>query len=131
VQQPGIPTDVADFLARHIRAVEQLEVLLLLHDNPSREWTADQVANHQYSHATSSARQLERLASSQFLAARKDGATAHYRYGPASAADAYCIDRLAATYRERRVAVLTSIASGPLDNVFAFADAFRLRKEDK
>jgi hypothetical protein len=38
---------------------------------------------------------------------------------------------LADTYRERRVAVITVIASKPMENVRAFSDAFRLRKKDK
>jgi hypothetical protein len=35
-------------------------------------------------------------------------------------------------YRERRVAVITLIASKPIENVRAFSDAFRIRrnKED-
>jgi hypothetical protein len=38
------------------------------------------------------------------------------------------VARLADTYRERRVAVVSLIASKPIDNVRAFSDAFRLRK---
>ena len=41
------------------------------------------------------------------------------------------IDTLADTYRERRVAVVTAIASKPMENVRAFSDAFRLRRKEE
>jgi hypothetical protein len=43
---------------------------------------------------------------------------------------AAAVGDLAATYAERRVAVITLIASRPMDNVRAFSDAFRLRKKE-
>ena len=49
--QPGIPDDVAAFLNRNVRSVELLEILLLLHSDPKRDWTADQVCAQQYSNA--------------------------------------------------------------------------------
>ena len=38
------------------------------------------------------------------------------------------VARVADMYRERRVAVISLIATKPLQNVKAFSDAFRLRK---
>jgi hypothetical protein len=40
------------------------------------------------------------------------------------------VARLAGTYRERRVAVITLIVSKPLESVRAFSDAFRIRKKE-
>ena len=37
--------------------------------------------------------------------------------------------RVAEIYRERRVAVITLIASKPIENVRAFSDAFRFRRK--
>ena len=55
-----------------------------------------------------------------------------YPYAPRSDELHGTVLRLAATYRERRVAVVTLIASKPIENVRAFSDAFRIRrrKED-
>src|ERR1051326_5760778 len=38
-----IPSDVKQFIAKHISSVDQLEVLLLLRDHPEREWSAQDV----------------------------------------------------------------------------------------
>src|SRR5690606_42096918 len=54
----GIPDDVVEFLAQSIDSVEQLEVLLLLHQNPATEWTAESVARHLYREPTSVGRRL-------------------------------------------------------------------------
>jgi hypothetical protein len=39
------------------------------------------------------------------------------------------VGRVAERYRERRVAVISLIASKPMENVKAFSDAFLIRKK--
>lgn len=125
----AIPPDVKQFLADHIRSVEQLEILLLLRQQPDRTWPIAELAQAMYGPEDSAARQLGRLVASGLVA--RDGEAATFRYAPLSPNLAATIDRLAHTYSERRVAVLTSLAEGPMENVHAFSAAFRLRKEDR
>lgn len=47
---PNIPPEIDAFLAGHVDTVEQLEVLLLLHQDADRTWTAEDVAKVLYSH---------------------------------------------------------------------------------
>ncbi len=126
----GVPADVRTFLAGHVDSIEQLEILLLLHQNPETEWTAEQTAGALYGNPASAARRLQRLHADGLLV-QGGGDDAAYRYAPRTPALAESVERLAHTYRERRVAVTTLIASRPMDNVRAFSEAFRLgRRED-
>ena len=43
------PEAVRSFILEHINSVEQLEVLLLLKNQPDREWTAEAVSQAVYS----------------------------------------------------------------------------------
>jgi hypothetical protein len=58
VTESGIPRHVEQFIAEHINSVEQLEVLLLLHDRSSEEWTAATVARELHIDPGSAGRRL-------------------------------------------------------------------------
>ena len=120
----NIPDDIHRFLLANIESVEQLEVLLLLWRGADTDWTAEAVARALYSQPSSVARRLATLHHKGLLA-QTDG---RYRYAPKTDALGETVTRLADLYRERRVAVITVIASKPMENVRAFSDAFRLRK---
>ncbi len=123
----GIPEEVRRFVLQCIDSVEQLEVLLLLQGSPGVVWSPEAVATNLYSNPASIARRLTGLHAQGLLAA---DATS-YRYLPKTPELEATVSLLAETYRERRVAVITVIASKPMENVRAFSDAFRLRKKDK
>ncbi len=124
----GIPEEVRRFLLQCIDSVEQLEVLLLLYRTPERVWSPEAVAQALYSNTGSIARRLAGLHVSGLVASAESPS---YRYQPSTAALGGTVTLLAETYRERRVAVITVIASKPMENVRAFSDAFRLRKKGK
>jgi hypothetical protein len=123
-----IPDDVRRFLLQCIDSVEQLEVLLLLHRAPGEAWTAEAIAQSLYSNPESIGRRLAGLHASGLLA---PAPSFRYKYQPKNVELDATVTLLANTYRERRVAVITVIASKPMENVRAFSDAFRLRKKDK
>jgi hypothetical protein len=129
VTQRGIPDDVVKFLTERIDSVEQLEVLLLLHQAAGTEWTAPDVARHLYREPTSVGRRLGVLRLQGLLQAT-EAEEPTFRYAPGSEALDGTVRRLAVAYAERRVSVVGIIAAKPMDNVRAFADAFRIRKED-
>lgn len=124
---PKIPPEVDEFLAGHIDSVEQLEVLLLLRQSAEQRWTAETVAAALYGQPTSIARRLASLAEHSLLAV-EPGPPLTYRYAPTPASRDDMVRCVAEVYRERRVAVITAIASRPMDNVRAFSDAFRVRR---
>jgi hypothetical protein len=122
----GLPENVHRFLYQNIDSVEQLEVLLLLWRTPERGWTSDEVATAVYSHPTSVVRRLAMLLGQGLLREREPGC---YQYAPRTADLHETVTRLDHMYRERRVAVITLIASKPIENVRAFSDAFRIRRK--
>ncbi|HEX2449554.1 MAG TPA: hypothetical protein VHJ69_00355 [Gemmatimonadales bacterium] len=125
----ALPDDVIRFLNDHIDSVEQLEVLLLLHRAADADWTAEMVAAALYTQPASAARRLEAL-HTDGLIERAPGREA-YRFVVDPAHRDELISAVADTYRERRVAVVTAIASKPMENVRAFSDAFRLRRKEE
>lgn len=120
------PADVRRFILEHINSVDQLEMLLLLRDHPDKSWTAAEVARALYTQPEAAALRLEGLRARGLLTA-KDGAERQYQFRPATSALEHAVRRLADTYKNRRVTVIGLIYSKPLDQVQAFADAFKLR----
>ena len=123
-----IPEGVRGFLLQCIDSVEQLEVLLHLHRTPEESWSSESLARALYSNPASIAHRLAGLYSNGLLTLTSSSV---YRYQPKTADLDATVSRLAETYRQRRVAVITVIASKPMENVRAFSEAFRLRKKDK
>jgi DNA-binding IclR family transcriptional regulator len=121
----ALPADVHRFLHDHIESVEHLEVLLLLSRTPERGWSASEVAETLYSHPSSIRLRLARLLGQGLLREIEEGC---YKYAPRTVELHATVHRVAECYHERRVAVITLIASKPLDNVRAFSDAFRIRR---
>jgi len=116
---------VSRFLHQHIDSVEQLEVLLLARMSPGRSWSAPDMARELYSHPSSITQRFQRLLGSGLLRETSPGVV---QYAPRAAELDAVVARLADMYRERRVAVISLIATKPLENVKAFSDAFRIRK---
>jgi predicted transcriptional regulator of viral defense system len=122
----GLPADVHRFLHEHIESVEHLEVLLLLSRTSERGWSVAEVAEALYSHPSSIKLRLGRLVGQGLLREIEEGC---YRYSPRTIELRTTVQRVAESYHDRRVAVITLIASKPLDNVRAFSDAFRIRRD--
>lgn len=118
------------FIAENIASVAQLEVLLLLRANPERTWTAEDVARSLYTGEPLIAAQLADWATRGLLIS-PDGKPESYRYAPATPELGELVSGLAEAYRVRRVSVITTIYTQPVDKVRTFADAFRLRKGDQ
>jgi hypothetical protein len=127
---PGVSPEIARFLTAHIDSVEELELLLLLRRGRERAWNAEEAARALYANPQSIARRLARLQRSELLALDEPAATPPvFRYAPTDRDVCALVGRLDEVYRERRVAVITFLASQPLENIRAFADAFRLGRK--
>lgn len=118
-----LPAPLRDFIARHIASVEELEVLLLLQEDDTRSWTADEINARLRSQEASIAKWLEALVTLG-LAHGMDG---HYRFAPEKEELARHVRELAEAYRERRIKVIEFIFAKPNENLLNFVRAFDLR----
>ena len=122
----GLPDDVHLFIYHNIDSVEQLEVLLLARQSPGRSWTPDDMAREIYSHPSSIAQRFAGLLGHGLM---RESAPGWFQYAPRSRELDQTVSHVAEAYRERRVAVISLIASKPIENVKAFSDAFRIRRK--
>jgi DNA-binding MarR family transcriptional regulator len=122
------PAEIEQFIAQHIESLAQLETLLLIRREPDRGWSCYDLSRQLYvtpDVCTGIVADLERRG---FIV--RDAADDNlFRYRAGVAATDELIDKLAALYQERRVAVITQIYSKPVKQVQTFADAFRFRRE--
>lgn len=126
VSSSEFPTHVRDLLARCIRSVSQLEVLLLLMRESGSEWTAERTSAELYIQPQPAADHLSKLHSSGLIEKTGDD---RYRYAPRSNDVDRAVRDLARIYGMMRLRVINEIMSNPDDSIQSFADAFKLRKD--
>jgi hypothetical protein len=103
------PESVRRFLSAHIETLDAVEVLLLLFGEPERPWTADEVGRECRTNEWAAGVQLRALTRRGLLRAIDgpgDGPAVRYQAERGHKPE---VDRLARTYRERRVGVITFI----------------------
>lgn len=120
-----LPLDVKSFLIDQIDSVANLELLLMLFNNRSREWNAEGVSKEMRSNTHSAANQLEQLFVKGFLTV---SSSKFYQYKPTQDLDEK-VSRLAEVYKEMPVAVVTCIYEKPSDKLKGFANAFKFKKD--
>ena len=124
---PELPSEVRAFIVRHLTSGAQLEILLLLHRQRDRSWSAAAVGRELRIDAEQAAWSLSRLADDGLLDGDED---AGYRFEPRLRRKASAVDALAGLYPTYRVAIISLIFSKPSGPMQDFSDAFRLREED-
>lgn len=127
-EEEGISPQVRAFIAGQIDSVVQLEMLLLLHADAERAWSAADLAKELRIEPNWAGAQLTALAQRGLLGV-VDATGLTYRYGPNTPELATTVEGLAQAYADRRVTIISLIYSKPVDTLKSFADAFRLRKD--
>ena len=123
-----IPEDVRRFLFEQMRSISGIRLLLLLHVDPHREWTVQELAHELRAAGEWTERELQLLAV-QGLVAVSDRDSSRFRYGPRTETLSNLVSKLAAIYPERQHSIIQILFSVPTDSIQSFADAFRLKKE--
>jgi len=127
----AIPEPVKRLIAEHVESVSQLEVLLLLQQDRTTVWSAEEAARYLKSQPELVDATLSRFARAGIAGVEVDEAgNACFAYRPATAALRSSVDALAATYATHKTTVISLIFSTPRDALQDFADAFRLRDDD-
>jgi hypothetical protein len=124
----GLPEDVQRFLKENIRSVRELEVLLLLHREAERRWTAEAV-NDELRTSLQSARECLSHLFDIGLVEVGAGEPRSYRIARAEVGEGTVVGRLADLFRERVSSVIDTIYAPKRDSLRDFADAFRLIKK--
>lgn len=124
-----VPEEVRWFINRYIDSVERLEVLLLLQQNPEREWTGSAVAAELRIPSSAADKHLAKLCSYNILNVRI-GNDLFYWFNPRPPHVEQGAQALAAAFAERRLAVLKLILERPAESIRDFAEAFRLSRKD-
>ena len=122
-----ISDDLKAFIREQIQTVFRLEVLLLMHGEHWRLFTATDVALELGFERDVAQDQLRSLATLGLLV-EANTEVATYSYQPANVKIGSMVDELALTYSKRRVAILSLILTEPADRTRIFAEAFRLIK---
>lgn len=124
-----IPEDVRALIAAHISSVVQLELLLLLRSQPTRQRSAAEISRELRIDQGWVAGQLRELCAAGLLACT-DGPNVAFQYNSAAPPEIHqAVDGLENAYAERRVTVIGLIFSKPTDPIRSFSDAFRLRRD--
>jgi hypothetical protein len=122
----GLSDEVERFLVHYVPTVGHLEAILLLRRDADRVWSVAQLAESLFVDKKKAGVIAAHLSEHGFVTDDGSGAL---RYAP-SAALARDVDAVAASYRERLVAVSQFIhARQDAVNIRGFADAFRFRKD--
>src|SRR5687767_10375907 len=105
---PGLTPSLAWFVRRHLRSLEDLEILLLLWRTPERWWTATAVA-HEVRTTTSMATDSLQWLSGGLCRPNAESETG-YQLAPARPEDRSALQALDALYRENRQELLRAVA---------------------
>lgn len=123
-----LPSSIRAFLARHIRSVEQLEILLLFARAPGTVWSSKKVYDTILSTPHSVERWLEEMTRSNLLEKAPDSPGS---YRLSSHQDVISqTGMLAELYRISPVRIIEAIYRRDTIAAQSFADAFKLKSTD-
>lgn len=122
---------VRSFICDRIHTIEQLETILLMHDDAEATWTPDDVARRLRIDAALAESALERCVLTRICQV-EPGPPRAYTYAP-DGASAQAVGELVAAYAHARVEVLMLISTCAMDRIrtaqlHTFAQAFFVRK---
>lgn len=123
----SVPEHLQRFIRERLPSLEQIEIVILLRKDPSRAWTALEVAENLATPPESTAMRLFLLASNGVLSFESSGVP-KYRYAAADPATDQLVAELVQAYDEQRVALYELVGATTRDPLRSFADAFKLKK---
>jgi predicted transcriptional regulator len=121
-----IPEGVKRFIREQIQTVPKLEILLLLHREPSRPFTLAEIENELGFEKDTAREQLLALEAIGLIETNFE--KTNYRYHPANKRVGSIVNRLAAAYPKQRVPILTAILAEEPNKVRRFVEAFKLAR---
>ena len=129
-----IPEDIRILLRDHLPSHEQLELLLLMHTDPMREWSVEDLAETLKISPMLAEEAINQLAADELIDLWELPSNALRCRGPRDACRDL-VSRLAQIYQDNRVEVLMLMSANAIQRMRtgalrAFADAFVIKKKD-
>src|SRR5687767_13068144 len=123
-----IPEPVQALLRERIRSIEDLEALLLLHADPTRSWTEQEIVTTLRINPQLASAALSGLLSNDLIHKGPDG---RLRFGKNPSEALPVVDQLARVYQDLRIEVLVFISQSAIsrvrkDALRTFAGAFQI-----
>jgi hypothetical protein len=126
---PPVPPPVLAFVAKHIRSLEELQLLIALVQSPDRWWDATSAARELGIAIPVARRGLDALAAGNLLDIRITG-DVRYQFRPGTEELRAAARATEETYRMNPLAVVQLVAQTGRRGLRDFADAFRIRRDD-
>jgi DNA-binding MarR family transcriptional regulator len=124
---PGISDTVLRFIEECIDSVPQLETLLMMMDDPQRDWTAAEIAGRVYITREDAVRVLDALRRRGMIAPLEAGQA--FRILLADEQRRALLEEVARSYRANLTRIATFIHEKPPASLKEFARAFTLKKD--
>lgn len=122
-----IPDHIRQFIYDYIETIAQLEGLLLFRNNPALQIRSEEIAQRLYINNDEARIFLNQLVTRGLL----EKSDNMYTYKPASVALKDMVDQIADYYARYLVPLTNLIHSKSKNKVQKFADAFKIRKDNK
>ena len=124
----SIPDELLRFLDSNVESIEQLEILRLVGESPTKEWLDSDLAWASQIRSDAIASHLAVLEGRGLLkTSARDGKT-YCTYGPRTPELEATLAALLQFYRQRPATLIRIVYDRADARLKAFADAFRLRK---
>lgn len=123
--KPQISEELRRFVKDKISTVLRLEILLLLHDQHPRSFSAAEIAHELGIEAEATQNELTALEAFG-LAIQATADESRYMYHPADATLRSMVEQLANAYTTRRVPILSVILADNSHRTRLFAEAFKI-----
>ena len=123
----GVPESVLRFIELNIDTVPQLETLLMLSQEDSRDWLVEEVAARNYITEQRAVEILEVLGRRGLVSSEE--APRRFRFNPANPETRELVREVGRHYQKNLSYIATSIHSKPSAPVKEFARAFDLKKD--
>lgn len=120
-----ISEELRSFIKDNIRTVLRLEVLLLLHDQQPKSFSAAEIAHELGFEIEATQDQLTAL-ETLGLAIQSTTDESKYEYHPVNTTLGSTVDQLAAAYSTRRIPILTALFADNSHRPRLFAEAFKI-----
>ena len=121
---------VLAFVADHLTSVDELQLLLTCMHTRDRWWDARTAARELGITENAARRALDHLAAHNLFDLRVTG-DVRYQYRPGTPELGAAAQAVADAYRANPVALINRVAATPRRSIRDFADAFRIRKDDR